>query len=372
MSPLSKKLKNAAASALSRGLRALILARYPTKPVARSFDRVVIAAPLAWDNGIARGARYQYAAMREVGINVSMLDVSDGSKNPFLSTEHRPGSLYIVHCGGPQTSNLMWSIMPQAADAYKVAYWAWELPDPAPDWRGYDALVDEIWTPSEFSRASIAKQSSKPIHVVPHFIKAQAERRKQSGDTFRVLVMADSRSSFSRKNPAGAIRAFGKAFASSTAAHLYVKLSGRPDEIAAFTKEMGIAGSQNITIINEKLSNDEMIQLFRSVDIMLSLHRAEGFGLPMMEAMSCGTPVMATAWSGNADFLHQSNGFPVDYKLIPVNDRYSIYTNSVWADPSVESAAAMLRELSQNRDRLEAMSIASYQYISDNKPSFPF
>src|SRR5260370_39065971 len=110
--------------------------------------------------------------------------------------------------------------MPQAAQAFRVGYWAWELPDPPPGWSRCERNLDEVWTPSSFSRASLARCCSLPIAVVPHHVPARPPRQRRSGRPFTVLVIADSRSSLSRKNPAGALLAFRTAFGSSPDARL--------------------------------------------------------------------------------------------------------------------------------------------------------
>lgn len=337
----------------------------------RSFRKTVIVANVGIHNGIAMGARYQYDLLKNLGVNVAVLDTSRAKDKLYVAGICEGASVFIFHCGAPETVHSLKRIMPYASKVYRIAYWAWELPDPEPSWKGYDSLVDEIWTPSQFSRDSISKITSKPIFVVPHFIAPKPRRREPNRETFKILVMADSRSSFSRKNPAGAVRAFQEAFQGSPSAQLLIKLSGRENEIQTFIDQTSIAGCSNISIILSKLSVQEMIELYQSVDVVLSLHRSEGFGLPMLEAMSCGTPVIATNWSGNSEFIDHSNGYPIDFKLVEVDDEYKIYTRSHWADPDVTMAAKTLRRLYHDRDKVEAMSRDCFRFVADNYPRTP-
>lgn len=363
--------KRTASRALMQVLSNILAAKVVRNTPQRSFNNTVIVANLGSNNGIAMGALYQYKAMKELGVNVTLLDVSEKFDKHYHSAVIAKASIFIMHCGGPETVLLLRKVMPNPAGAYRIAYWAWELPDPAPDWIGYDRLVDEIWTPSEFSRDSIAKMTNKPIHVVPHYIQSNLQRRSFNQEVFKVLVLADSRSSFARKNPAGAIRAFRSAFSDSTSAHLIVKFSGRSADISYFIKEMGIDKVRNVTIIESHLTSGEMVDLFRSADVLLSLHRSEGFGLPMLEAMACGTPVIATAWSGSTDFLNSDNSYPIRYNLVPVEDPYQIYSKSCWADPDIPMATNLLKYLQLNKGDLEAKSEACFRYFVENCPRYP-
>ena len=121
---------------------------------------------------------------------------------------------------------------------------------------------------------------------------------------FTVLVMADSRSSLSRKNPEGALRSFQLAFGASPRARLILKLNGRPAELDAFERSCGhLLAARNVKVIRSYLHGTALAQLYRSADVLLSMHRAEGFGLPLLEAMAHGVPAVATGWSGNMDFM---------------------------------------------------------------------
>jgi len=107
-----------------------------------------------------------------------------------------------------------------------------------------------------------------------------------------------------------------------------------------------IGGHPNIHLIEQKLTDQEMADLLQAVDILLSLHRTEGFGLPLARAMQLGKLVIATGWSGNLDFMNRENSMLVDYSLISAKDpqRTYDYHDMNWADPSVEHAIAWLRQ----------------------------
>ena len=169
-----------------------------------------------------------------------------------------------------------------------------------------------------FARQSLAQRFALPIHVVPHAIPAAPQPRVRANQPFTVLTMADSRSSFVRKNPAGAVRAFCQAFGPGDQARLIVKLNGKGVDRAEL---LGDAQAwPNIQVVDGFLDDDALCALYLSADVLLSLHRAEGFGLPMLEAMALGVPVVATAYSGNLDFMSEHSGMLVPARTVPVQD----------------------------------------------------
>src|SRR4051812_18161458 len=160
------------------GCAGLVRASLRDRSGPRSFERVRIVAALSRQNGIARGAVLQWRALRSIGIDVALVDATPALRNPFHRVEHSPGTAYILHCGGPQTASMLAAVLPHAAHAWRIAYWAWELPDPPPDWRGFDSLVSEIWTPSQFSRDSLLQLAGRPVRVAPHMVPIEKRRRR--------------------------------------------------------------------------------------------------------------------------------------------------------------------------------------------------
>lgn len=339
------------------GCSSWVRGRLGNQTAARHFERVAIVAAFGKQNGITRGAELQWQALRACGIDAERVDATAALRNPFYRAPHRPASAYVFHSGGPQTASLVGAVLPAARNAWRIGYWAWELPDPPPNWIGCDAILDEIWTPSRFARQSLARAMRRPIAVVPHRLPPAAPRPPAApGAPFTVLAMADSRSSFTRKNPEGAVRAFQAAFGPNPAARLLLKLSASDAEVAAMNARLGgTLAAPNVEIIRRFLSDAELHALYERADVLLSLHRAEGFGLPMLEALSRGIPVVATGWSGNMDFTTPENSLLVPHRLVPVADTDAVYHGSQWAEPDLEAAAQALGRLAADpalRERL--------------------
>jgi glycosyltransferase involved in cell wall biosynthesis len=164
------------------------------------------------------------------------------------------------------------------------------------------------------------------------------------------LTAYDVNSIRQRKNPEGAIEAFKKAFEKNDhSVLLLVKInSATADEIEFMQAKIG--SWENIRLISNTLDRLEMDSLLNSVDCFVSLHRSEGFGLAIAEAMVLGKPVLATAWSGNVDFVGEAYPFSVNYTLTKLAETYGPYkVGQLWAEPDIAHAAQLMQKIAVNR-----------------------
>jgi len=166
--------------------------------------------------------------------------------------------------------------------------------------------------------------------------------------SFLFLFMFDFHSVMERKNPLGLIAAFKKAFGESEEAALLIK-SSRVD--ADGMTEMKAAAGANISIVDTVIGREEVNALFRACDCYVSLHRSEGFGLTIAEAMVASKPVIATAFSGNMDFMTARNSYLVRYNLTEIERDHSPYRKGWhWAEPDIDHAAELMRRVVEKRD----------------------
>jgi glycosyltransferase involved in cell wall biosynthesis len=272
----------------------------------------------------------------------------------FLSTE-TPYSTNIFHINADQ--------MPVAYDAlgsaffegrYSIGYWAWELPEFPDAWLTSIDMVNEIWAPSRFIRDAIARKTDKPVVWMPLAVDVQPLPSLDRTyfhlpeDKFVFLFSFDFASFATRKNPWAVLDAFEQAFErGDERVHLVVKAMHLPEhneQVEAL--EERVAKDSRIRLISQVLSHREIAGLANRIDCYVSLHRSEGFGRGMAEAMHLGKPVIATGYSGNMDFMSEDSACLVDYSIVPVKEgEYPHHEGQVWADPDIEQAASYMRRL---------------------------
>jgi len=174
-------------------------------------------------------------------------------------------------------------------------------------------------------------------------------------DHYLFFFMFDMCSQFERKNPIAIIRAFRRAFSREENVALAIKVTRGDADLASLEILREAARSDGVTIIEELVSRSEALGYIEMCDCFISLHRSEGFGLPLAEAMLLGKPVIATNYSGNLSFMTPENSWLVDYKLKEITGSGPIYTQgNRWADPSEEHAAKLMHDVFECREEAAA------------------
>lgn len=294
-------------------------------------------------------------------LSEEVLPIKPSNDNPYLFNLFSTFAAPIAELGWHDDDS-------RATGHYNIAYWAWEnevFPDSLAR-HIYD--YDEVWVPSTFVRDAIVRVTTVPVTLVPHPISPRRPSvgrspllRGISEDACIFLFVVNLASVASgRKNVAGAIEAFKRAFMPQDNAWLVLKLSfddrGRLGPLQKLAREEfstleDLARGANIRIIDQRLSRLELDDLLASCSAYVSLHRGEGFGLTIAEAMSLAKPVIATNYSGNTDFMTPENSHLVDYKLVPVGKGAGRYEkNWRWADPDLEQAASFMRYIHNDPD----------------------
>lgn len=327
----------------------------PVRPDAIAPGAVVVSGYFSEVNGIGRAGRLTLESARTWG---GQMIAHDMGADPGANRVARgsSGGIWLAHCNPPEAMAFM--VGPTShvwADRYRVGYWAYELERIPDDWLPALRLFHEIWAPSRFVADAIlvARGPQGPlVRVVPH---PQPRRDDIAPDRarfnitsrFTALSMFDGRSTLARKNPMGAVLAFQRAFGPNDDAALIVKVvEGGADPRAVSELKAATSHWPNIRFLHDKLTDREVLQLIASVDVLVSLHRSEGFGLPIAEAMTLGVPAVVTGWSGSAEFA-EGAAVAVPYQLVPAADPSRRYERPDlrWADPDLDAAAAALRRL---------------------------
>jgi glycosyltransferase involved in cell wall biosynthesis len=335
---------------------AAMIAPRPGPPPAHSRG-VVVAGDHDGHYGIAESGRVIRRALGQLGLDRGTMAFGLPSVVPTHLSPLPEGAAVIAVLNAPLLPVAGARLpRPLLRGRRMIGMWVWELPVVPPDWRIGAKFVHDVWAPSRFCADAFEAVAPGRVHVVPYPIAAvplapPLGNRAHFGlpaDRFTVLCAFNLASSFTRKNPLAAIAAFRAAFGGSSNALLVLKVTGAASHATDLARiHAAIGGAGNIRLITGDLPEAALNGLLAASDVILSLHRAEGFGLIPATGALLGKPVIATGWSGNLDFMAPKSSALISYKLVPVVDEYGVYNlrGAHWAEPDVEDAAAWLKRL---------------------------
>ena len=237
-------------------------------------------------------------------------------------------------------------------DRYSIGYWWWEVSRFPDRWLSSFDYLDEVWAGSRHVADALAEVSPVPIVRIPPPVEmddppplARAELGLPEG--FLFLFVFDYASVFERKNPLATVDAFKRAFSAGDDAQLVLKCINHESEPQSHARLLAACDERpDIHVIDRTVTPAEKDAMIASCDCFVSLHRSEGFGFTMAEAMWLGRPVIATGYSGNLDYMAADNSWLVDFELVPIGSGADPYpAEGVWAQPNVEHAATLMREV---------------------------
>ncbi|NKC30247.1 glycosyltransferase [Falsiroseomonas selenitidurans] len=309
-------------------------------------------------SGLGTAARRLQAGLAAAGLEPLAADLTgklrQGPPGPPPAVPDGPGTL-LVHVNGPM---LPWALaaLGRGAVAGKrvVAVWNWELPVLPADWQRGFGSCHEIWAGSAFTAAAFRDAGTVPVRVVPYPVDPAAPSALARADfglpeeAFLALQVFDAASSIARKNPSAGIAAHHAAFGDDPRHLLVLKVHNTARAGEAWRAVAAQAAARpNVRVLDAALSDADLSALVLACDVLLSLHRAEGFGFTLAEALALGRPVVATAWSGNVDFMDGPGAHGVPARLVQAADAQATYDlpNAAWADPDIRAAATLLRRI---------------------------
>jgi glycosyltransferase involved in cell wall biosynthesis len=375
---------------LPRGLRragmvriSAALAPRPDRVPPAHSDGIIVAGDFAGRSGLAESARILHQVAARHGLARGVLPLGLPGFVEMKPTVLAPGAALLAVVNGPILPPSLLRLGRGALRGRRViGLWAWELPVVPSSWAEGVKFVHEIWACSRFTAAAMEVLAPGRVRVVPHPIAATAlpveGSRADFGladDVFVVTTIFNLASSLVRKNPLGAIAAFKAAFGKQRDYLFVLKLS----HVEAYAEDVAlimaaIGDAPNIRLITETISEARLRGLMQVSDVVLSLHRAEGFGLIPATAMLLGRAVVATGWSGNMDFMTPEVSGLVPYKLVKAEDPRGTYAlaGAQWAEPDVAAAAGLLRRLAGDAAGRDAMAAAGQAYARQVLGAGPF
>jgi glycosyltransferase involved in cell wall biosynthesis len=334
--------------------------------------------------GMGEHLRSVFRSLLAVGTDVWVRDVYGGSRaEPTILSELSPrltrrysSDINLFCLNGDEVEPILKHIG-EPLEGWNVIYPAWELSQFPKEWAAQLSMFDEIWTTSNFTYNAIRKAVATPVYHFPlagEITLGTFVGRRYFGipeSSFVFVFMFDFSSYIQRKNPFAVLQAFEQLCQRrpNDDVQLVLKVKGgesRPDDYAMFRDQVA-KYRDRVVVIDGLLSEDEVKNLIRCCDAFISLHRSEGFGLGLAAAMFLGKPVVATAYSGNMEFMREDCACLVGYSLVEVSQgAYPFGEGQKWAEPNMDEAVDYMIRLSSDREYARRIGDAASRYIRTN------
>jgi len=327
-----------------------------------------VLASFGYPHGLQESAACYVRCLQLAGVATSCRDVplwvsSDNTKrDEFLGLE--PYDTTLIHVQPEPFFSVVYEragLVPRRG-VYHIAMWWWETEIFPEGWKLASNSVDEIWAASRFVAAGLRRALDVPVHHIPLGFELGSVRQVDltsygvPAGSFVFLFIFDLNSTLERKNPLGLISAFKQAFQNGEKVSLIIKVSRGDRYPVEFHRLQKAAKKAGVIVIDQRLPRDELNGLIAACDCYVSLHRSEGLGLTLAEAMMLGKPSIATAYSGNLDFMDQTNSLLVSYDLIEIEYDAGHYAKGHrWAEPSIPEAANAMRWVFNNPEEARSL-----------------
>ena len=339
--------------------------------------------------GLAGGAKATLRSLTAAGLSVNSINMQLNTHEAFdceQQLDSKPidnASIDIIHTN----PNILKSVpnllkVSELKSPLRIAYWAWELEEFPNGWETAFDQYDEIWCPSSYCATALIQRSPIPVISIPHLPdwnkldqlskkRALLQQQQIESKPVQFLCLFDFWSTLERKNPEAVIKSFKLAFQNQLAhapkARLVIKSSNAKQfPLDAKKISLIIDNDPNIEWIDTLLSQNELENLYLKSDVFVSLHRAEGFGLCIAEAMASGLTVIATGYSGNLEFMPIGSAHLVPWHYTSVKETTGDYPiGAIWAEPCLDYVVNCMHELVNNFEANRILGWAGHKAVNE-------
>jgi glycosyltransferase involved in cell wall biosynthesis len=334
----------------------------PVEKRPRWREPYIVAGALSAPTGLGEAARLLLRGFMACGRDVRAIDLSGPLRQRSLvpvpdlpPPEQGPGTL-ILAVQPPNAGHALASIgRPLLAGKTRIAHWVWDLEIVPPSWVRQSRLVHGFAAPSAFVARALEKGFGQPVALLRYPVALgramDPPQPDRASGRVRFGAALDLGSTSARKNPVGVLQAYRAAFGPEAPVSLDLKLRDPGAEPAAMAEIERLIAEPGppVHLTLGDLGPQALEAWWRGLDVFVSLHRSEGFGLLPAEAMLRGIPAVSTDWSATAEFIDSAVGWPVPSALVPAMDATGRYAlpGAAWAEPDLAAAATALRQAAE-------------------------